>query len=66
MNTKNLLARTIVIFVALAVAGISVALSARFLTNAFEQTILVAAGCAIFGAALTFFLIRFFALFEKS
>lgn len=66
MNTKNLLTRTIVTFIALSVAGISVAASARFLTNPLEQTIMVAAGCAIFGAALTFFLVRFFALFEKS
>lgn len=65
MNPKNLLVRTIVTFAALSIAGISVAVSARYLTDALEQTIMIAAGCAIFGAALTFFLVRFFALSEK-
>ena len=65
MNTKNLLTRTVLTFVALTVAGISVAVSARFVMNALEQTIMVAVGSAIFGAALTFFLVRLFTLVEK-
>ena len=66
MNTKNFLTSTIVIFIALSIAGLSVAVSARFVTDTLEQTLMVATGCAIFGAALTFFLVRFFALSEKS
>jgi len=65
MNTKNLIARTVVTFVALTIAGISVAGSARFVTSPVEQTIMVAVGSTIFGSALAFFLIRFFALIEK-
>lgn len=65
MNTKNLITRTVLTFVALTVAGISVVVSARFVMNALEQTIMVAVGSAIFGAALTFFLVRLFTLVEK-
>ena len=65
MNTKKLVGRTVGIFVALTIAGISVAVSSKFLTNALEQTIMIAAGSAIFGAALTFFLVRLFTLVEK-
>jgi hypothetical protein len=65
MNTKNLVTRTVIIFVALAIAGISVAVGAKFMLDAFEQTIMIAIGSAMFGAALTFFLIRLFALVEK-
>ena len=66
MNTKSLIDRTILTFAALTVAGISVAVSARFVPSALEQTIMVAVGSAIFGAGLTFFLVRFFALIERS
>jgi hypothetical protein len=52
--------------VALAIAGITVAVSSRFITSALEQTIMIAVGSAIFGAALTYFLVRIFALVEKS
>jgi hypothetical protein len=65
MNTRNLLTRTVVAFVALSVAGIGVAISSRFVPDALEQTILVAVGSAIFGAGLTFFLVRIFAWIEK-
>ena len=65
MNTKNLAARTVITFVILAIAGISVAVSAKLVTGAFEQTVLIAIGSAIFGASLAFFLIRMFALVEK-
>ena len=65
MNTKNLVARTVITFVALAVSGISVAVSAKFVMDALEQIIMVTIGGAILGASLTFFLIRLFALVEK-
>ena len=57
MNTKQFITRTIVIFVGLAVAGISVALSAQVVPNTFDQTVMIAIGSAIFGAGLTFFLL---------
>ncbi len=65
MNTKNAITRTVVVFVALAVAGIAVALSARFVMSALEQSIIVGIGSALFGASLTFFLIRILSITEK-
>lgn len=65
MNTKNLITRTVVIFAALAVAGIGIAVGAKNLVNAFDQVILAAVGSAMFGAALAFFLVRVFSLIEK-
>ena len=65
MNTKNSVTRTAVTFIVLAIAGISLAVGAKFIVDAVEQTILVAVGSALFGASLTFFLIRLFALVEK-
>jgi hypothetical protein len=65
MNTKDLVTRTVITFVALAIAGISLAVSAKFIMDAFEQTIMIAVGSAMFGASLTFVLIRLFALVEK-
>lgn len=65
MNTKNLIVRTVIVFVALAIAGIGMAVSARSLTDAFDQMVLVATGIAIFGAALVFFLVRIFTIAEK-
>ena len=65
MNTKQFITRTIVIFVGLAVAGISVALSAQVVPNTFDQTVMIAIGSAIFGAGLTFFLLRISELTEK-
>lgn len=65
MNTKSLLTRTVIVFAALAIAGMVVAVSARFVMGALEQTIMVAVGSAMFGAALSFFLIRLFSLVEK-
>jgi len=65
MNTKNLITRTVVIFAALAIAGVSLAVGSKFLANPSEQTILDGIGSAMFGAALTFFLIRLLALTEK-
>ena len=65
MDSKTLISRTVIIFAALAIAGITVAVSAQFVMGALEQTIMVALGSAMFGAALSFFLVRFFSLVEK-
>jgi hypothetical protein len=65
MNTKTVVARTVVIFVVLAIAGVSLAVGSKFLGNAPEQNILIGIGSAMFGAALTFFLIRLLSLTEK-
>ena len=65
MNTKDSVTRTVITFVALTIAGISLAVGAKFLMDALEQIIMVAVGSAMFGASLTFFLIRLFALVEK-
>ena len=65
MNNKTLLARTVITFIVLAITGVGMAVGAKFLLEAVEQTILIAIGSAIFGASLTFFLVRFFALIEK-
>jgi hypothetical protein len=65
MNTKNVVTRTVVTFIALAVAGISLAVGAKFMVDTFEQTIMIAIGSAMFGASLSFFLIRLFALLDK-
>jgi hypothetical protein len=64
MNTKNLIVRTVIIFVALAFAGIGLALSAKLVADALEQMVLVAVGSALFGVALTFFLIRILSIEE--
>ncbi len=65
MNKKNSITRTIVLFVALTVAGITVAASARFVASTSDQTIMITVGSVIFGAALTFFLIRLFSLMDQ-
>ena len=65
MNTSKSVTRTAVIFAALAIAGISVAISAQVVAHTLDQIIMVALGAAIFGAGLTFFLTRMFALLEK-
>ncbi len=64
MNTKNLIVRTVIIFVALAFAGIGLALGAKLVADALEQMVLVAVGSALFGVALTFFLIRILSIEE--
>ena len=66
MNSKRLIVQTVILFVLLAFAGIGMALSAKLVTDAVEQIILVAVGSALFGAALTFFLIRILSIEEKS
>jgi hypothetical protein len=65
MNTKNLVIRTVIVFTVLAVAGIGMAVGARNIADAFERTILIAIGSSMFGASLTFFLVRVFSLIEK-
>ena len=65
MNTKTLIARTVVTFVGLAIGGILMVLSAKTMTNAVDQSILIAIGSALFGAALAFFLVRIFSIVEK-
>ena len=65
MNTKNLIVRTSVTFVALALAGIFMAVGAKTLTDAIDQNILISVGSALFGAALAFFLVRIFSIGEK-
>lgn len=65
MNTKNLIIRTVVIFVALAFAGIGMALSAKLAADMLDQIILIAVGTALFGASLTFFLVRILSIEEK-
>lgn len=65
MNTKTLIIRTVLIFAALAIAGVSLAVGSKFLASPSEQTILIGIGSAMFGAALTFFLIRLLSLTEK-
>ncbi len=65
MNTKTLITRTSVTFVILAIAGIFMAVGAKTMTDAVDQLILIAVGSALFGAALSFFLVRIFSLSEK-
>lgn len=65
MNTRSLITRSIILFAALAIAGIALAASAQFVMDALERTILVAFGSALFGASLAFFLVRVFSLVEK-
>ena len=65
MNTKSLITRTTIVFAALAIAGLAVTVSAQSTANGLQQTIMVAIGSALFGSALTFFLVRLFALVEK-
>lgn len=65
MNTKTLVTRTAVAFVILAIAGILMAVGAKTMPDPVDQMILIAIGSALFGAALTFLLVRVFSLVEK-
>jgi len=58
MNTKQNVTRTTTIFAGLTIAGVVVAVTSQVVPNDFAQTLMVAIGSAIFGSALTFFLIR--------
>ena len=65
MNTKTLITRTTVTFVVLAMAGILLAVGSKTMAEAVDQLILIAVGAALFGAALSFFLVRIFSIAEK-
>ena len=52
MNTKRSIARTIVLFSALSLAGVGMAVSALLIPDTSAQMIMVAIGSAIFGAGL--------------
>ena len=65
MNTKTLITRTTVTFVALALAGILMAVGSKTMTDSVDQLILIAVGSALFGASLCFFLVRVFSIVEK-
>jgi hypothetical protein len=65
MNTKNQVTRTVVVFAVLAIAGVGIAISGRSIADAFDQSVMIAIGSAMFGAALAFFLVRMFGLIEK-
>jgi hypothetical protein len=65
MNIKNQVTRTIVVFAVLAIAGVGVAVGGRSMADAFDRSIMIAIGSAMFGAALAFFLVRMFWLIEK-
>jgi hypothetical protein len=65
MNTKIVIARTTLTFVALAMVGIFMAVGARTMTDAVDQSILISVGSALFGGALAFFLVRVFSIIEK-
>ena len=58
MNTNKSITRAVIIFTALSIAGISVAVNAQVVQTAIAQSVMVAIGSTIFGAGLTFFLIR--------
>ena len=65
MNTKDLIKRTSVTFLGLAIGGIIMVLSAKTMTDPVDQSILISVGSAVFGAGLAFFLVRIFSLVEK-
>lgn len=65
MDTQNLVTRTTITFVALAITGILMAVGSKTMADTVDQLILVAVGAALFGAALSFFLVRIFSITEK-
>ncbi len=65
MNTQKSFTQAVVLFASLAVAGIGNAVGAQFAPGDFVQTVMIAIGSTIFGAGLTFFLIRMSELFDK-
>lgn len=65
MNTKSLIIRTLSVFVALATAGVAVAVSSQVVQTESQQAVMIAIGSAMFGAALCFFLVRMFSIVEK-
>ena len=65
MNNQKSFARVTGIFVGLAVAGISIAVASQVVPSDFAQTVMIAIGSAVFGAGLTFFLVRSSKLIDK-
>ena len=65
MNTKQRITRSTIIFAALTIAGVIITASAKVITDAFSQTVMIAFGSVIFGAGLIFFLVRIATLNEK-
>ena len=65
MNNKSLIARTTVTFIPLAIAGIMIAVGSKTMVDPVDQLILIAVGSALFGAALSFFLVRIYSLAER-
>jgi hypothetical protein len=58
---RRQLEATIIVFIALTIGGVGIALLAHNSVGAFAQQVLIALGAGIFGAGLTFFLIQMFA-----
>lgn len=58
MNNQKGFASVVGIFVGLAVAGVSMAAISQVVPSDFAQTVMITIGSAIFGAGLTFFLIK--------
>lgn len=58
MNNPKGFVSVVVIFVGLAVAGIGMAIVSQVVPSEFTQTVMISTGSAIFGAGLTFFLIK--------
>jgi hypothetical protein len=54
------LIRTITVFIGMLVLGVGMLISAQFVASSFVEQVLIQNGSAIFGAALTFFLIQMF------
>lgn len=65
MNTQKSFTQAVVLFASLALAGIGIAVGAQFVLDDFAQMVMVAIGSAVFGAGLTFFLIKMSELFDK-
>jgi hypothetical protein len=65
MNTKDLITRTTLTLVFLALVGIFMAVGAKTMAEGVDQNILISVGSALFGAALAFFLVRIFSIVEK-
>jgi hypothetical protein len=54
------LIRTITVFIGMLVLGVGMLVGAQFVASSFVEQVLIQNGSAIFGAALTFFLIQMF------
>ena len=65
MNTNQRIVRSVVIFVSMTISGIGVAIGALVVPDPFAQSIMVSIGSTMFGAGLTFFLIRMVTILDK-